>query len=127
MVAVDVPTQNLQLDHLNQSLIQAAAYFSDYFGNEIYLTHSWQLSNEEFMRKWLQLTDIDIARFGRVEKQQREANLVEYLDDIDDHSRRIHINVLEGSPTVAEPKMSERFNTRLLVIGNKQNPYGSMG
>jgi nucleotide-binding universal stress UspA family protein len=127
VIGVDLPAQNPQLDSLNRVLISAGANLAKQFESEAHIVHSWQLSSEQFLRQWLQLSDIDVARYSRVERQQREAQVIEYIDECDAKDTRFNIMVVEGSPEITLPNMCERKQAKLLVIGHNQNQYGPMG
>lgn len=126
MVAMDIPTHNHQHDVLNRSMIQIANQLVDTEKQDIQLAHSWQLTGEQFMRQWLQLTDIDVARFSRVEKQQRETRLLEYVDEAKAKNATFRIRVLEGAPEVTIRNVCQQ-SVSLLIIGHNQNPYGPLG
>lgn len=127
LVALDLPAHNNQLDQLNRSLIETGILFAKNFHSELQVTHSWQLSSEQFMRQWLKLTDIDIARFSRTEKQQRESRILEYLNDANCRSIAVHIQVIEGAANVSLPNVCQAREPQLLVLGYNQNAYGPIG
>jgi hypothetical protein len=127
LVAIDMPAHNLQHEHLNRSMVQVAYHLALEKGTDVHLAHCWQLSGQQFMRQWLKLTDIDVARFARVEKQQRESRLLEYIEQADATEAKFHIRVVEGAANIAIPSMCDVQNMRMLVIGHDQSPYGPMG
>jgi nucleotide-binding universal stress UspA family protein len=127
VVALDLPAHNLQHEQLNRLMVRTAHHLAIDFNNRVCLSHCWQLSTQEFMRRWLKLTDIDVARFARVEKQQRESHLIEYIEQTNAQEAEFKISIVEGDAKHVLPTLCRNQQTRLLIIGHDQNPYGSMG
>ena len=127
VVAIDLPVHNLQHEQLNRLMVHTAHQLAQDFGNTIRLTHCWQLATQDFMRRWLKLTDIDIARFARVEKQQREAHLLEYIEQCNANDAAFQISIVDGETSLVMPELCHGKQTRLLILGHDQNSYGSMG
>ena len=82
------------------------------------------------MRSWLQLTEIDVARYAKVERQQRESQLQEYLADYNhdnvDHAQT-QLHVIDGPANETIAQFCEQTAIGLLIIGHSQNPYGPIG
>jgi len=125
-IAVDLPAHNIQVDQLNRTLLFTGSHFATDLNAKAKLVHGWQASGEQFMRSWLQLTDIDVARYARIERQQRESQLQEYVADAR-LTTNIQVQIVDGQADEVIAQFCEKSNIGLLVIGHSQNPYGPMG
>jgi nucleotide-binding universal stress UspA family protein len=126
-VAIDLPANNHQLDQLNRLLLTTGAMVAQDQQRFVRLIHSWQLSGEQFMRQWLQLTDIDVARYTRVEKQQRQSYLDEYIRECEQTAPGFYSKIVEGEADQSILDFCQQEKCSLLVVGHNQNPYGPMG
>ena len=126
-IAVDLPAHNHQIDQLNRTLLVAGAHFAANSSAKMTLLHSWQPSGEHFMRSWLQLTEFDVARYARLEKQQREAQLQEYIADGPNTAANAKAHIVDGLADEGIVEFCQQSKIGLLVVGHNQNPHGPIG
>jgi nucleotide-binding universal stress UspA family protein len=126
-VAIDLPANNHQLDQLNRLLLGTGAMVAQDQHRFVRLIHSWHLSGEQFMRQWLQLTDIDVARYTRVERQQRQSYLEEYIAECEQKAPGFYADIVDGEAEQSVLEFCKQEQCSLLVVGHNQNPYGPMG
>ena len=126
-IAVDLPAHNQQIDQLNRALLATGGHFAGENQQPLHLIHCWQSSGEQFMRSWLQLTEIDVARYAKVERQQRECQLQEYLADNLNLTMQTTSHVLEGPAKDKIAHFCQQSTIGLLILGHSQNPYGPIG
>lgn len=117
LTALDIPTNNIHADRDNRVIVSTAANIAEEAQSLLVMFHGWTRNHEQFLKKWLRLNDIDIARIARSDKQHRLSYLEEYAKETALPASQIRCEVTAVESTEDLVEACNEFKPSLIVTG----------
>ncbi|TCS37132.1 universal stress protein [Reinekea marinisedimentorum] len=125
--ALDIPVNNRHADRFNRILVITASQLAAGQGVELLLLHGWMNGNEQFLKKWLRLNEMDIARISRADKQQRLSYLKDYAQAAELAGAAVRCQVSAAGSAEALAELCNQLSPQLVVAGISQHGSGTLG
>ncbi len=100
---------------LNNNIVQLALSIAQQEGSEMHVAHAWSLFGENLLRGWR--ADADIAKVVRQTRSFYKQELDNLLCQFDFDNVTLRTHLLKGPPEEVLPKLANRENIELVVMG----------
>ncbi len=127
IAALELPINNNKADRYNRVLVSTAATLAKDFHANLLLMHVWMRKQEEFLKKWLNLNDMDVARITRSEKQYKVDYLNEFARESGLVGDQIRCRVLSGDTEQDVVNQANNLSPYLVITGYSHSTTNTLG
>lgn len=124
---LDIPAHNASADRLNRILVITASNIAEEQGAELLLLHGWMKEHEQFLKQWLRLNEMDIARVSKSDRKQRLSYLHEYALESGLTGSAVSCKVCTADSSGSLVEFCNQLKPQLVVAGITGQSYGATG
>lgn len=117
-IDVDIETENLKPNELNQSILNLALAIVEQNHSSLTVAHAWQAETENLIRHWnTDMTEAEILRFSEEVRQQHAWALDYEIQPYRELKPDLTVTLPKGRAEQVIPQIAHKQNIDLLVMG----------